>query len=111
MSKPEKSIPITLDKERHVRFGYNQLCKLEDIGIPIAGLDKIMSDPGRLFTNIRTLLWVGLAHEDPTLTLDAVGEMIDTSRIGEMGEVINRAITAAFPAGDAKNEKGPETKT
>ena len=110
MSKPEKSIPITLDKKRHVRFGYNQLCQLEDVGIPIADLGEIMADSGRTFTNIRTLLWVGLLHEDPTLTLEAVGEMIDTSKIGEIGEVINRAITTAFPAGDEKNAAGPKAK-
>ena len=42
-------------------------------------------------------MWAALRHEDATLTLEAVGAMIGTSNMGQVGEQIKKAIVLGLP--------------
>lgn len=64
-------VPVTLDRPRLLKFSFNALADIQNI------------DPAGLFKYegsmpvLRLLLWGGLKHEDPELTLTKVGEIID----------------------------------
>lgn len=110
---PVNSIPITLDRARHMRYDFNALCLLEEtLGIAVADLPKILRGKVR-FTALRALLYAGLAHEDDALTLDNVGDMLEALRkkpaaLGEVAGVIRMAFEAAFATEGDKNEKKAE---
>jgi len=106
MSKP--FVVIELDKPRKLRYGINQLIMLEEmLNIPITELAKIQ--PG--LKEIRTLLWCGLIWEDPNLTLEKVGELMDEADLAEISMKINEAITQSFgTTGTSKNSKKATAK-
>ena len=86
---------ITLDKERHLRltmFGMKRFAELTGKDI----LNGIKVDQ---FTTADwgTLIWACLLHEDKTLTVDQVLEMIDVSNLNDVINAATRALTAGFP--------------
>ncbi|WP_026486808.1 hypothetical protein [Caldanaerobius polysaccharolyticus] len=93
-----KLIPIQLDKERHLKFDLNAFAELEDlygdINIAFEAMQK-----GSIKA-IRAMLWAGLVHEDKTLTLEQVGEMVHLGNINEVMSAITRAINEAMPKVD-----------
>ncbi|KHO62672.1 hypothetical protein THYS13_07350 [Thermoanaerobacter sp. YS13] len=93
-----KLIPIQLDKERHLKFDLNAFAELEeiyrDINIAFEAMQK-----GSIKA-IRAMLWAGLVHEDKTLTLEKVGEMVHLGNINEVMNAITQAISEAMPKVD-----------
>ncbi len=90
----KKTITVELDKARNLRYGMNALVKVEELtGLPITKLDlENMS-----MTDLRTILFAGLCHEDETLTPEKVGELIDDySDIGTIAQKLGEAFTVAF---------------
>jgi hypothetical protein len=107
-----KKVPITLadGKVRNLLFNFNALAELTDkLGVDIIDLRSALTGPGAL-KGIRGILWAGLIHEDKALTLDAVGEMIELSKLNEITEAAVKAISLAFgePDGGPKNPETPE---
>lgn len=108
------SVPIVLadGKTRHLRFDLNAICTLEDAwGIPVGEIAQRLSDTkGVRMSDIRTLLWAGLLHEERGLKAEDVGALLDFSALAELAGKLNTAFTAAFamPEGDSKNLPRPE---
>lgn len=86
MSK--KLVSITLDKERNLRYTLNAFRILEkEFGVKVEALGENIN-----LETIQALLYVGLLHEDKTLTFEEVGDMVDFSNMGEVNEKISQAF-------------------
>ena len=99
-----KTVPIQLGgKTRNLKYGFNALVDLEtSLGIPIQGLLQVLTTKATL-KDMRAILWVGLIHEDKTLTPEDVGNMIESlSDYEAIGVAVKTAIEAAFPAPEPK---------
>lgn len=94
----KKGITIQLDRPRTLRYGMNALAKIEDItGKPILALD--LNNVG--IKDLLAIVYGGLYHEDKTLTIEKVGELIDDySDLTEIAEKIGEALTEAFGKGN-----------
>lgn len=68
-------ILIELDRPRHLKYDWNALSdadqKLDH------HLFELIKDGKILFDTARVLLWAGLKHEDPTLTIEKAGTLTD----------------------------------
>lgn len=80
-------ITIKLDTERVLKFNLNSLVKLEEIGVDVQGLQ----DNAKI-SDIRSILWAGLVHEDKELTLEIVGELVDIENLKEVTDAIAKAF-------------------
>jgi len=111
MPQPVPLIPITLDKERHLRFDFNAICDFEQT----SGRDFTALSVERVrASDLRILIWAALRWEDPTLTLEKVGGMINPQNMGEIGAQIKKAVIAGMPeekegTGDGPPKEGPST--
>jgi hypothetical protein len=74
----ERSVPITLDRLRHLRFTFNDIADMQAVSPGI--FDKDLTD----FSVVRTYLWAGLRHEDKSLEQWPAGE----KKIGEILETL-----------------------
>lgn len=89
-------IEVELDKTRTLRYTLNALAEVEDrIGVPLEELENVKMT----IKNVRILLWAGLIHEDPDLTPEEVGNMVDMGNFQEVQEKVALAFT-----GGSKNE-------
>lgn len=102
--KPQKGVPVTLDKERHLRYPLAVLKEIQDAG---GGLE--------MFSRF---LYLGLKHEDPDLTEAEIEEMIDLAMIPELAGPLKKATGGLIDMdslmGTAGNLVAPEegaTKT
>lgn len=87
-------ISIELDKRRTLRYGMNALIIIEEMtGKTLTQLDmEHMS-----MKDLRTMVYAGLFHEDPSLTPEQCGDFIDTySNITLVAEKMGEAMTLAF---------------
>jgi len=94
----KKFVPIILDKARNVYFNWNAFCKMEEkmnCG-SVEILEKLSGSVG--IRDLTIFLWGGLIHEDKSLSLDDVGEMLNFDDIEEYGKKISEAIEKALPA-------------
>ncbi|MFW6079005.1 MAG: hypothetical protein ACODAE_05250 [Gemmatimonadota bacterium] len=97
---------VTLElagETRRLRYDFNALCDLEDaLGRPLSAL----SEDSAGFREIRAMLWAGLIHEDPDLTLRDAGALLgrhieDGGRLEAVGEATERAMArAGFETGE-----------
>lgn len=83
-----KAISIKLDKERHLRFTLGAIVEFEKL----AGVKMTNLPPDIGLDMLLLLVYCGLKHEDKTLTVEKVGDMIDITMIPS----INKAITKCF---------------
>ena len=108
---PTKANPIVtvmLDKERHLKYNFNAMAAFTEA----TGKNLFKSETIRAILqdlnpyDFRALTWACLVHEDKTLTLDQVGDLLDLETAD--GAVITRklleAIGFALPEPD-KEEK------
>ena len=95
-----ESVPIILDKERHLKLTLGAMVKFKQVTGKdlLKGFDTLGSE------EVQALLWACLVHEDKTLTLDQVGDMVSLSNIPAIAEAIARAWSTAIPeAGQTGN--------
>jgi hypothetical protein len=90
-----KPIPIELDKPRALLYDFNALAEFEDatgwsIGEALIG----HGDSAKM---LRALLWCGLLHETPNLTIEEVGSWLDLKSFGDIRSKIDKAVAAALP--------------
>ena len=113
---PVKSIPIDLDKRRHLRFDWNALASLQkECGISLFDLQKMVSTTeGAIrfpFYEFRGLIWAGLLHESKGITLEEVGDLMDecfVEKLEEIGQSLFEAIMeSAFFKAAQKKAQGP----
>lgn len=97
-------IKIKLDRERSLRYDLNALCLLDEHG----GLDELrLSSP----SGMRLMLYAGLRHEDPDLTLERVGAMVDMGRLEEIADAVGRALDRDMPSpGQAPAKRPPKAR-
>jgi hypothetical protein len=64
-------IEIKLDKVRHLKFGHNALCAMEET------LGELVPEVLDSHRGQRAMLYAGLVHEDERLTLEDAGRFFD----------------------------------
>lgn len=101
------STPIMLDKERHLRFTLNSIIDLsKKFNIDLdkwAGADGEKTIAEQVET-LRAVLWAGLVHEDETLTVEAVGKMIDIGMLASLIADTQKAVAGATDPGDPEKK-------
>ncbi|MCI8944882.1 hypothetical protein [Pumilibacter intestinalis] len=102
----KNGITINLDKPRTLRYGMNALAKIEDL----TGKSILSLDLNKLgIKDLLAIVYGGLYHEDKTLTIQKVGDLIDEySNLNEVAEKLGEALTAAF--GGENTEQTPGEK-
>ena len=80
MPSPTKGVPVNLDRLRHLRYPLGVLRDIET-------------------TDLATVLWLGLKHEDAELTVEQVGEMYDLSMMPDLVEPLRKATGGLVKAG------------
>lgn len=92
------SVPINMDKERHLRIDTNALIRIEDVlGKSITELTTSMG-----VKEMRAIVWAGLCWEAPELTLAEVGDLIDTTESFEyVANKVTEAMNLAFGSKDS----------
>lgn len=92
-NKKRGYVTIRLDKSRNLLFNFNAICELEEeIGRPITHLQ----DSNIGFREIRALLWAGLRHEDPSLTIEDAGNLINEA---ESIQYVTETVVEALALG------------
>lgn len=87
-------------KPAALHFTTNRLCRLEDItGRGVMDWAAALDGGGMSIRDLRALFAAGLDTAEPA-TLDQAGDMIDGLGMAEAGELIGRAMMAAFGSGD-----------
>ncbi len=130
-------VPITLDKERMIRFRFNAHCDFQSVtGVTLKSffsrftyLSELKGDSGNLSPDIakrflndlgenelRACLWAGLRHEDRSLSLEDVGDLIEDYIVDNDGneittmEKIGSVFQSLFSAWYAESPKLPEAE-
>jgi hypothetical protein len=101
-----KLVPIELGgKTRNLKYGFNALVDLEEtFGISIQDFLGVLKTGAKL-KDLRTILWVGLLHENEGLTQKQVGDMIDGYQdFVVLGQAIKAAFEATFPPLEKKQK-------
>lgn len=93
------NIKIKLDRERSLKYDLNSMCIIDEHG----GMDEAkLSSPAGL----RLMLYAGLVHEDPDLTLEQVGAMVDIRQLEEISEAVGKALNRDMaPSGQAEQAR------
>lgn len=100
----KNGITINLDKPRTLRYGMNALAKIEDL----TGKSILSLDLNKLgIKDLLAIVYGGLYHEDKTLTIQKVGDLIDEySNLNEVAEKLGEALTAAFGGENTEHTPG-----
>ncbi len=103
-----KGVKITLmdGVERSIKFTLNALAELEDkFGSVQAAFDKLEKENS--IKALRAILWSGLIHEDPNLTEQEVGNLIDINYMqelmGNIGEAFDEDLPEPEPGDEVPN--------
>ena len=92
---------VLADGQIHeLRFGANGLCALEaKFGKPIGEIGKDLEKAGRRnsiqLSDIRAWLWAALLHENPSMTVEEAGDLIDLSKFRSLAEALFAAVSEA----------------
>ena len=92
-------VPIELGgKTRYLKYGFNALVELEEaLGCGLQDFLGLLQGGAKL-KDLRAILRAGLLHEDPALTDEAVGNLLDEAKdLSALGVAIKTAFEAAFP--------------
>lgn len=86
--KEKKLVSIKLDKERHLYFNLNSLEIIEDL--TGKSLDKIGDEMN--MKTLKAIVFAGLKHEDKSITLEEVGDIIGFEDVRKVSEAIGEAF-------------------
>ena len=130
---PKQSIPIELGgKTRHLRYDFNALERVNDeLGVHPLDLPAVLdistidiqkgqkaksemelADLAKKinFKRLKKLAWIGLLHEDESLTEKEVGGWLDLGNFRVVLEAIVEAYVHVDDEEEAKNETSPGVK-
>lgn len=100
---PVRSIPVMLDKERHLRFTLNAIIAIGERVSELRGqevtLEKILEGGTVPLKEFKILLWAALKHEDPGLTEDQVGDIVDVENLPRIQSAMEQAFKEQKPKG------------
>ena len=88
-------ITLTDGVERSIKFTLNAMAELEDRYGSVEAAFKQL-DNGSIKA-VRCILWAGLIHEDPDLTEQQVGNLIDLQYLQELMSSIGDAFDNDMP--------------
>lgn len=104
MSKHKGFIEIELDKPRRLKYDWNAVAEIEDRhDTSLIELMEAISE--KKIGRLRIALWGGLIHEDESLTLKQVGEMINFENFTHIMEKVTEAIQISDSAGVSTKKK------
>jgi hypothetical protein len=113
LQRPSPTIPIMLDRERHLRMdlwaGFQAEHKLAELYGKKPEDVSILADFGNdrlTMTHVLVLLWAALRHEEPTLTLEQVGHLAQLSDLVRVRDAVIEAWNADY-AGQANGQPAP----
>jgi len=95
------SVPIKLDKERNLKFGFAAMMALEK---ELKGksffeiVKEIQNKP--TITLMVHLVWAGLIHEEKSLTVERVTKILDNSDFEDLIGKINEAVGLSLKEDD-----------
>lgn len=87
--KKIKTVPITLDRERLLGYNFNSVAALEKACGHSPFSEEFWAGMGPI--KLRLLVWAGLLHEEPALTLEQVGEWMVPSEVGAYTQAVIQA--------------------
>ena len=94
-------VSIELDKSRKLKYTTNALAELEDVlDAPLTQLGENMAG----IKTIRALVWAGLLHESPDLTINQAGDLLDYANLNDVSEKVKEALELAFGEKSKKNK-------
>lgn len=108
MAKKQGFVKVKLDKLRKLKYGFNAFVEMEEaLGKPVTDLGKDSVS----FKDIRVMLWAGLLHDDPDISLEEVGDLVDDAdSLSDVAEKITEGIALALGTEEedteVKKEKG-----
>jgi len=123
MSTQDGRVRIELDKPRAIKLDLNAMASFEDImdmSIPYLLLQvqrAAMQDPIEAtrvigFRHVRALLWAGLLHEEPNLTLREAGNLVEKAPGGTAMDrmmYVQNKVMEAFGAAELPEDPNVPT--
>jgi hypothetical protein len=115
-NKNRGEITVRLDRVRTLRFDFNALAEFEDaMGVSMIYAFQSFGDQGNgpdvSMKAVRAMLWAGLLHEEPKLTLRRAGELLEAAdgdrMVDKMAYILPKimeAFTEEFGDKDAKKK-------
>lgn len=93
-------------RTRTLRYTNKAFMKLDDA---LGRMRRNGGEPGNI-TMTNLTLWAGLLHEDPSLTLEQVVEMVEPYQYDEIGTATTEAILASQqkPGTEAQENDAPK---
>lgn len=100
-----RTVAIQLDKERRLKYDLNAFALLkEKHGYNLlATTSEEMNDP----VAVRAVLWAGLLHEDPAVTIEQVGSWVDVGNLGDVTQTVAEALLLAKRQDVTEDEERP----
>ena len=98
-----------LDRDWLLRFSTNALCEIEAAsGQSAIALANSMADSQNIrISDIRLMFWAGLLYHHSIIDLPTAGGIIDDLGIAAAGDLLGKALIAAFPdMGAGESDKG-----
>lgn len=89
------AIEITLDRPRRILLDFNALAEFEGATGRNALTMELWQQPTA--SDLRALVWAGLLHEDPELTLKHVGAWMTFDKLITIQAGMGQALEAALP--------------
>jgi len=92
-----KLIPIQLDKPRHILLDMRAIYQVERALATLYGekrvsLPKLFKQGDLSMTELLHLLWGGLLHEEPALTVDRVAQLLATVPTRQLDLLLGEAL-------------------
>jgi len=84
---PTRGVLVTLDRPRHIRYTLRALREIRTEFGEDALTRGVSAD------SVAKLLWFGLRHEDPDLTIEQVEEMVDLENLDEVMRAVGVATS------------------
>jgi len=95
-------VPVELDRVRHLRLDCGALADAEEQ----TGRSYLLQGP-MSHRDIRAILWAGLRHEDPKLTMEQVGRMVTNRNVNAVLKAIGQAMRDGMA--EEEDEETPQT--
>lgn len=100
---PPSGVKVELDRPRTLRYTNRSLVKLEDES-GLTASELVQRIAAGSMKALSQLVWAGLLHESPTLTVEEVLDWIDIERLDEIATAVGTAVEQAFGQPEAGAE-------
>lgn len=95
MGNPKRAqATLELDKVRTLVIDFNALCEAEGV------LGHTIARPEVGLSELRAIMWAGLRHEDRSLTLSRVGDLIGAADFTNLMETVGNCLGEFFKQGE-----------